>query len=162
LAADHADGVVLRQSELALDGIIALEVAAEGDYLYITVDDTGESIAADDLPPIWECYYRGKNQTTKGSGLGLALVKELPEAMDGRAAVSPFRSPPFLNLSATQLPHSRQRTATNLHYTLDNSFSARWWAVRSRGIRRFQAAYTPEGRQSCIFVKIYSGRCSPS
>ena len=52
----------------------------------IEVCDTGDGIAAEDLPHIWERFYRGANGRDRDAaapGLGLALVKELTEAMGG-------------------------------------------------------------------------------
>lgn len=72
-------------------GIIALTAAAVPDGVTIEVRDTGEGIAPDDLPHIWERFYRadnGRAHDEGGAGLGLALVKELTEAMGGTVAVS--------------------------------------------------------------------------
>ena len=44
----------------------------------ISVSDTGEGIAPEDLPYIWSRYYRGgkpHKRATVGSGLGLNIVK---------------------------------------------------------------------------------------
>jgi signal transduction histidine kinase len=52
--------------------------------------DTGEGISVEDLPHIWERFYRGpktREQDSCGTGIGLALVKELTEAMHGSVAV---------------------------------------------------------------------------
>jgi signal transduction histidine kinase len=71
-------------------GIVAVLAAAEDEALRIQVRDTGEGIAPEDLPHIWERFYRGgKDQARDGSGagLGLALVKELTEAMGGQVDV---------------------------------------------------------------------------
>ncbi len=72
-------------------GIVAVEVSAEPSSVLLEVRDTGEGIAPDDLPHIWERFYRAhksKEQPTSGTGLGLALVKELTEAMGGSVAVT--------------------------------------------------------------------------
>ncbi len=71
-------------------GIIAVMAAAEDATVRIEIRDTGEGIAAEDLPHIWERFYRGKNASedqADSAGLGLALVKELSEAMRGSVAV---------------------------------------------------------------------------
>jgi signal transduction histidine kinase len=72
-------------------GIVAVAVAPEDDgMLAVRVRDTGEGIALEDLPHVWERFYRGantRNAPGNGSGLGLALVKELTEAMGGSVAV---------------------------------------------------------------------------
>lgn len=67
-------------------GIVAVMVAIEPDELRIEVRDTGEGIPPEELPYIWDRFYRGRrsrDQDGGGAGLGLALVKELTEAMGG-------------------------------------------------------------------------------
>jgi signal transduction histidine kinase len=66
-------------------GIVAAIACAETEYVVIEVRDTGPGIAPDDLPHIWERFYRGQN--SDGAGLGLAIVKELIEAMGGSVSV---------------------------------------------------------------------------
>jgi signal transduction histidine kinase len=64
-------------------GIVAILAEAEATTVRIEVRDTGAGIDPADLPHIWERFYRGKNATSESAGLGLALVKELVEAMNG-------------------------------------------------------------------------------
>jgi signal transduction histidine kinase len=68
-------------------GIVALAAAPEEETLRIEVRDTGSGIPAKELPLIWQRFYRGAAGDRSGAGLGLALVKELVEAMNGRVAV---------------------------------------------------------------------------
>jgi signal transduction histidine kinase len=71
-------------------GIVAVAARAEERTVQIEVRDTGEGIMPEDLPHIWERFYRGQNvrgQGGRGAGLGLALVKELIEAMGGTVEV---------------------------------------------------------------------------
>jgi signal transduction histidine kinase len=64
-------------------GLVAAIVGAEPAQVRIDVRDTGEGIQPDDLPHIFERYYRGRSSEQGGAGLGLALVKELTVAMGG-------------------------------------------------------------------------------
>lgn len=71
-------------------GIVAVVVTAEAEAVVIRVKDTGEGIAPVDLPHIWERFYQtesSRGRVGSGTGLGLALVKELIEAMGGTVAV---------------------------------------------------------------------------
>lgn len=72
-------------------GIVVVSAGGEADEVRLDVRDTGEGIAEQDLPLIWERFYRGRHSrgSEEGSaGLGLAIVQELSEAMGGRVAVS--------------------------------------------------------------------------
>lgn len=69
-------------------GIVVVEAASAGDEVTIRVTDTGEGIAADDLPHIWERFYQGAGaRAGEGAGLGLAVVKDLVEGMGGSVEV---------------------------------------------------------------------------
>ncbi|MBX3084078.1 MAG: HAMP domain-containing protein [Anaerolineae bacterium] len=67
-------------------GIVVIAARATDARAQIDVRDTGDGIPPDELAHVWERFYRGDR--SDGAGLGLALVKELTEAMDGTVAVS--------------------------------------------------------------------------
>jgi two-component system sensor histidine kinase BaeS len=65
-------------------------VTAEPGEVVLQVKGTGEGIAPEDLPHIWERFYQTESARTRtggGTGLGLALVKEWIEGMGGTVAV---------------------------------------------------------------------------
>ena len=71
-------------------GIVAITAQPAPDAIMLQVKDTGEGIEACELPHIWERFYRterARENPGSGTGLGLALVKELTEAMGGSVAV---------------------------------------------------------------------------
>jgi signal transduction histidine kinase len=64
--------------------------AGDVDEIQITVTDRGRGISADDLPHVFEPFYRGREATAdqiKGSGLGLSLVQHMAAAHGGRVSV---------------------------------------------------------------------------
>ena len=71
-------------------GIVAFVVSEEPESVIVQVKDTGEGIASEDLPYVWERFYQAdsaRNREDSGAGLGLALVRELIEAMNGGVEV---------------------------------------------------------------------------
>jgi signal transduction histidine kinase len=63
----------------------------EAGEVLITVKDRGQGIEPDEIPHIFEPFYRGnaaRESQTHGTGLGLSLAKEAVEAMGGRLTVS--------------------------------------------------------------------------
>ena len=58
--------------------------------LLVSVADTGQGIPAQDLPYIFERFYRvdrSRARSTGGAGIGLTIVKQLVEAHGGRVWV---------------------------------------------------------------------------
>jgi len=94
----HGVGIELnpRYMEIA-EGILAEERAAlgkraeklkvqliQGDAVRIAVEDSGPGIAPEDLPRVFDRFYRGeRSRALPGSGLGLAIVKQVVEAHGG-------------------------------------------------------------------------------
>jgi two-component system, OmpR family, sensor histidine kinase BaeS len=69
-------------------GRVVLSTAVARGRATLTVADTGVGITADQLPHIFERFWRGVNPTgAAGSGVGLAVVAELVRGHDGEISV---------------------------------------------------------------------------
>jgi two-component system OmpR family sensor kinase len=69
---------------------VRITVRGEDGGARISVADTGKGISPDDLPHIFEHFYRAdrsRARSSGGTGLGLAIVKSLVEAHGGRVTV---------------------------------------------------------------------------
>lgn len=72
-------------------GEISVCLQASNDQALIVVKDDGMGIAPEDLPHIWDRFYRGDKTrmgTDKGVGLGLSMVKLIAEAHGGSVSCS--------------------------------------------------------------------------
>ena len=72
-------------------GLVCWKLAREGAYLHATIADSGRGVAAEDLPHLFERFYRADKARTRdvpGTGLGLALAQALVHAYQGRILVS--------------------------------------------------------------------------
>jgi PAS domain S-box-containing protein len=60
-----------------------------GDFIVISVDDSGKGIPAEEREVVFEKYYRSpRSAGIKGTGLGLAIVKAVAEAHGGRVELT--------------------------------------------------------------------------
>jgi two-component system, OmpR family, sensor histidine kinase BaeS len=95
-----ADPVRLRQAvgnlvgnavrHTPVDGRITLRANRFADEVVITVSDTGSGIAPEDLPHVFDRFWRAdrsRSRATGGRGLGLAIVRQLVEAHGGSVSV---------------------------------------------------------------------------
>lgn len=67
-----------------------IRVMYEENHLYtvISVEDNGEGIAAEDLPHIFERFYKGKNAGADSVGIGLAMAYEILAKEQGKIDVT--------------------------------------------------------------------------
>jgi signal transduction histidine kinase len=76
-------GNALKYSEAG--SVVRVRAAASTGGAVVSVQDRGGGIAPDDLPRIFERYYRGQSSArSDGLGLGLFIVRRLVEAHGGR------------------------------------------------------------------------------
>ncbi|NPV84446.1 MAG: GAF domain-containing sensor histidine kinase [Anaerolineae bacterium] len=70
-------------------GKVTIQGCAEDNELVLSVSDTGQGIAAEDLPHLFGKFFRAKSGegTTVGTGLGLSICKKIVENMGGKIEV---------------------------------------------------------------------------
>ena len=74
----------------ARGGTVQIKLAHDTDTLHLMVEDSGPGIEEDDLPHIFERFYRSdkaRSRASGGSGLGLSIAKQLVEAHGGEIRV---------------------------------------------------------------------------
>jgi signal transduction histidine kinase len=69
---------------------VNVTIKSEGERVKVLVTDSGPGISQEDLPHIFERFYRvdkSRNRMDGGAGLGLSLVKSITEAHNGKVYV---------------------------------------------------------------------------
>lgn len=68
-----------------LGGTLAITLTTDSSYATVSILDSGQGIAAEDLPHITERFYRAdRSRHTEGTGLGLAIVEEIVKRHNGK------------------------------------------------------------------------------
>ncbi len=73
------------------NGNVEIKCERVGKWLEISISDNGIGISADDLPYIFDRFYRGRHAlelNPTGTGLGLALTKSMIDLLKGKISVS--------------------------------------------------------------------------
>ncbi|WP_369902318.1 two-component system histidine kinase PnpS [Bacillus manliponensis] len=71
-------------------GEVSVKLFDDADHVYVKVSDTGIGIRKEEIPRIFERFYRvdkARSRNTGGTGLGLSIVKHLVEAHEGTITV---------------------------------------------------------------------------
>jgi len=101
-------------------GRISVQVNSDPVTASVEVADTGKGIAAEDIPRIFDRFFRGREtscEEPEGAGLGLAIVKMIAEMHGGRIEVTscPEKGSTF----TLHIPRSRSRDShDNTKYTI--------------------------------------------
>lgn len=73
------------------DGSVAVRLRVENKYVVLTVDDRGVGIPEEDLPHVFNRFYRvdkARSRDAGGSGLGLAIVRDTVHEFGGKVTAA--------------------------------------------------------------------------
>jgi PAS domain S-box-containing protein len=72
------------------EGAVRLTLETRHQWVVFRVEDTGEGIAEEDIPRIFDRFWRGRpgDSSRGGSGLGLTITRELVERLHGEIEVA--------------------------------------------------------------------------
>lgn len=81
------DNLVSNAIRYTETGSVQVTLAGDGDTLSLQVRDTGRGMSSTDLEQIFEPFVRVGDSGVRGTGLGLAVVQRICEAMEGTISV---------------------------------------------------------------------------
>lgn len=93
------------------NGDVLLRVTEQNGDIYTEVMDTGVGISAEELPKIFDDFYRGSDQEKTGAGLGLSIVRRVVNAHGGKIWVE------------SPNPEDKKGRGTKFAFTLPGSLS---------------------------------------
>ncbi len=123
-------------------GSVSLAVSTRSKAVIVEVTDSGTGIAADELPKIFDRFYKGHG--SHGSGLGLTISKNLVEAHGGeiRAESQPGRGT-TITFTLPTVEVRLKADPTYCHYALRTS------SCLQSGVRLQPDLFFPINRQNC-------------
>ena len=68
------------------ENTVTFVTSNDDEYVYLSVEDDGHGIASENIPYLFDRFYRvdkSRNREIGGSGLGLSIAKKLTAAFDG-------------------------------------------------------------------------------
>ena len=92
----------------AEDGVIRVKLERTDAAFFCTVEDNGGGVSPEELPKLFQRFYRAEHQNKNGAGIGLAIVKEIIQrhhgvitAENGRDGLKMSISMPMLDRNLT-------------------------------------------------------------
>ena len=90
------------------DGVIRVNLERTDAAFFCTVEDNGGGVSPEELPKLFQRFYRAEHQNKNGAGIGLAIVKEIIQrhhgvitAENGREGLKMSISMPMLDRNLT-------------------------------------------------------------
>lgn len=83
---------LIDNAQLYAGGTVAVRLTTEGDHVTLNIDDAGPGIVESEREQVFERFFRGRaahdRSVVRGTGLGLALVREHVKSLDGEIRVT--------------------------------------------------------------------------
>jgi len=113
LDADHLREVLANLVENAIKytpkGEVIIDIEGDDDHVVVSIRDSGIGIPTEDIPHLFQKFYRVDNSDTReigGTGLGLYLCRRLIEAMGGRIWVeSEYKKGSTFSIELPRISH---------------------------------------------------------
>ena len=90
------------------DGVIRVKLERTDAAFFCTVEDNGGGVSPEEIPKLFQRFYRAEHQSKNGAGIGLAIVKEIVQrhhgvitAENGRDGLKMSISMPMLDRNLT-------------------------------------------------------------
>ena len=86
------DNLVENALRYAIPGRVTLRACHQGVWVQVEVEDSGPGLPPEVAARVFEKFYRApdaRHSQSRGTGIGLAVVKELIEAQQGEVGVRP-------------------------------------------------------------------------
>ncbi|USN96292.1 MAG: PAS domain-containing protein [Candidatus Nomurabacteria bacterium] len=114
LDADHLHEVVINLVENAIKytpaGEVVVDIKGDDDHVVVSITDSGIGIPTEDIPHLFQKFYRVDNSDTReigGTGLGLYLCRRLTETMGGRIWVeSEYKKGSTFSVELPRISHT--------------------------------------------------------
>ena len=68
-------------------GKIVVTAKETGIYTEIIIEDNGPGIEPEDIPHLFERFYKGKNSSSDSIGIGLSLARKIVQEQNGTVKV---------------------------------------------------------------------------
>ena len=118
-------------------GSVYISIREANNSIVVTIRDSGLGIAAEDLPHIFDRFFRGeKSRSTQGNGLGLSLAQAFVLVHGGTITVTstPGQGSQFVvTLPRIALPHPSMTVLKSESF--EQRKRSEFWSIRPAGVR---------------------------
>lgn len=148
---DHIREVVSNLVENAIKytprGDVIIDVGGDETHVTVSVQDSGIGIPTEDIPHLFQKFYRVDNSDTReigGTGLGLYLCRRLAELMGGQIKVeSEYKKGSIFTLELPRIDHTEAQRLMDAKMTADELSESRIQSTAETAPAPFIPVETP-------------------